>query len=433
MSRGVRKILCILPLLFLLTGCDYTYNTTYLVGGLYNAIASFGIGIVEMMNSLNSALVNALLDVAKSGNGTGLETLASFGPLVSLVSLVSTLALVAIIIQFAKSIYRNYFASTDGNYAPTTIELIKKVFTASLAAYLIPYICITGFLTTTYAGIALPDILITEGELDKTLYDTYTTMSSSGISFSTYCEVGQKDAGVSNVSKLKGSDGKTQSSYEILIEDNSYTNIKVPIKGMSAYEFYCGYAGEKTASLKELEASSGGEINPKNVYESFAGSATLAKIMPVGSPNAFLGVSGPLALVLGIIEIVAIGIAWLVILLAVTRRVIDLVVLIGMSWWYIGASVSDSSRQSSLGELFKKLLSICLTQFIMSIEIYLFATTMTNFASVGGLISIIVWIGVLTSTPTVVEEMVSSTGAADTAANAGKGAWALGKGIFLGR
>ncbi|MDO4500672.1 MAG: hypothetical protein Q4B60_05285 [Erysipelotrichaceae bacterium] len=338
-----------------------------------------------------------------------------------------------IVIQFAKNLYSNYFASADGSYAPTAIELIKKVFVASLATYLIPFVCITGFVTVTRAGMVLPDLLITSEDNSASLYDTYDLMSESGINFATYCEVGQVDAGVRNVSALKGSDGTNQVHYEILMKENSYTNIKVPIDGMSAYDFYCGYANEKAEHIKNLEASAGGEINPKNVLENFVGSEVLGKITPVGSANAFSGVGATLSTALGIFEMIAIGIAWLIILLAVTRRVVDLIVLIGMSWWYVGASVSDGPRQSSIGELLKKLLSICLTQFIMTIEIYIFATTLTNFASLSGLVSIIVWIGVLSSTPTVVEEMVSSTGAADTAASAGKGALNFGKGLFLGK
>ena len=420
-------------MLFLLSGCDYTYNTTYLIGDIYNSVVNAILGIVEGMNSINASLVRMLMETVSSGNNTGLEILKSFGSLNSLVALISTLSLATIIVQFARSIYRNFFMTSDNIYAPSAIELIKKVFVAVFTTYLIPYIVITAFVVTSYAGMKLPTIMITNDELDTSLYDAYTLMKESGISFSTYCELGQKDAGVANVSALKGSDGKKQIKYEILMQDNSYSNIKVPIEGMSAYDFYCGYANEKSEHLKDMENTLGDEIHPKNVYENFADSKVLAKIAPIGNSGAFVGVDASLTLVLGVIGMIAIGIAWLVILLSITRRVIDLIVLVGMSWWYIGASISDNPKQSSIGELFKKLLSICLTQFIMTIEIYIFATTLSGILTISGLVSTIVWIGVLTSTPTVVEEMISSTGAVDSVSGLSKGAWSFAKGIFLGK
>ena len=427
------KILLSILLLILLSGCDYTYNTTYLIGDIFNSFVTVILGIVEGMNSINASLIRMLMETVKSGNNTGLEILESFGSLNALVVLVSTLSLTAIIIQFARSIYRNFFMASDNSYAPSAIELIKKVFVAVFTTYLIPYIVITAFIVTSYAGMKLPSIMISNNELDTSLYDTYTLMRESGISFATYCELGQKDAGVANVSALKGSDGKTQINYEILMQDNSYSNIKVPIEGVSAYDFYCGYANEKGENLKDMENTLGDDIHPKNVYENFVNSKVLSKIAPIGNSGAFIGVDASLTLVLGIIGMIAIGIAWLIILLSITRRVIDLIVLISMSWWYIGASISDNPKQSSIGELFKKLLSICLTQFIMTIEIYIYATTLNGILTISGLISTIVWIGVLTSTPTVVEEMVSSTGAVDSASGLSKGAWSFAKGIFLGK
>ena len=69
----------------------------------------------------------------------------------------------------------------------------------------------------------------------------------------------------------------------------------------------------------------------------------------------------------------------------------------------------------------------------MTIEIYIFATTLSGILTISGLVSTIVWIGVLTSTPTVVEEMISSTGAVDSVSGLSKGAWLFAKGIFLGK
>ena len=132
------KILSCIAMLFLLSGCDYTYNTTYLIGDIYNSVVNAILGIVEGMNSINASLVRMLMETVSSGNNTGLEILKSFGSLNSLVALISTLSLAAIIVQFARSIYRNFFMTSDNIYAPSAIELTKKVFVAVFTTYLIP-------------------------------------------------------------------------------------------------------------------------------------------------------------------------------------------------------------------------------------------------------------------------------------------------------
>ena len=191
--------------------------------------------------------------------------------------------------------------------------------------------------------------------------------------------------------------------FEIITKENS-ANIGTPEwAGISStdstgiYNFWCNGAGE-SGDLQE-----GYGYKYLNVWHSFANSEKMKDILTFGVGSVLEE----------IIAFIAMAVLYAFGSMALARRLVDLIVLIGMSWWYIGSSISDAPNQNSIGELFKKLAGICLSQFIFSFEIMLF-TEMVLTHPPYNVWLLWAWIFVLLSTPTAVEDMVIGTGTQET-------------------
>lgn len=413
-----KKTLLVTPLLLLLTGCGTSYvhqkfDIFSLDKWLDEVFTSFALGVKFFINRINAFFILTIHDFSTRqpleqlfGGGGSEGYINLITNMSSIVNLVSILAVLAIVIQFAKNLYKNYFATADMSYAPNAVELGKKIISAMVMTILIPYICITAFTTTVYGGVALGNYLTADPESNLTKLSTYQYMEEKGISFNTYCEVSQKHFGVKNMTDLNGIDMDKydeNKGFEIITEENALV-IGVPEwTGISStdkkgiYNFWCNAANE-SADLKD-----GLGFKYLNVWHSFGNSEKLKDILTFGVGS----------ILEEIIAFAAMAVLYAFGSMALARRVVDLIVLIAMSWWYIGASVSDAPNQNSMGELLKKLAGICLSQFIFSFEIMLFMEMVLSHPPYNVWL-LWAWIFVLLSTPTAVEDMVIGTGTQET-------------------
>ena len=100
-----------------------------------------------------------------------------------------------------------------------------------------------------------------------------------------------------------------------------------------------------------------------------------------------------------------------------------------MSWYYCGDSISNAPNNQAFATFGRKLLSICLTQFFVILEVGLYAFFVSKGASEGIFFDLamqIAWITFLMGTPTFISEICHDTGASGdalTAAKGAKGAW----------
>lgn len=409
------KLLLTSLTLFLLSGCTYTHHTDLLdfSGRIDEAMTLSGLKLVEGLNSLNAAFVKlafSLVDGTTSISAIARKTLNGFGSISGIVNFAIILSIATITVNFAKSIFKNNFSTVDRITAPSAIQLFKKLFVAILFTFMVPYLCIGSFVMSTYAGENLASIISKDEEVKVgDIWDIYDDMKNDGVSFSTYCEAGQKEAGVNKLSDLNGE--RSGGVYELLTEDNSL------------YEKYCNYgSGSSGIGMNEFI-----NYKAKNVFESMKYSALYSPTIAYGGYNTPLEIFGllissPIATLLRVVYGITLLIIWLGCIIATTRRAIDLIILIGSSWWYIGSSISDEEGKTAISDLCKKLLKICISQFLLSLELVLFIqTSLSKGVELYQIFQVIAWCTVLLSTPTAVEEMVGSTGTVDSFKGVGKG------------
>ena len=426
MNNKKKKLLLLFPALLLLTGCEYTYYDTWkhLFGGLKSMIENFAVGVLEAVNMVLAGLIEMTKLSIGNINDTARTFISLFTNFSKVVNAVYLLAAVFIVINTAKLIYKTHFATNDGRYAPSPATIVKKVIIGLVVAYLIPYICVTGFVATTYAGQAVSNLIYSDKNTEEDPYNIYVYMLQDHVSFTTYCATNQPDGhdSFSGVAGNNGPNGLSVENRAIVINDEKWSG--------EIYNRYCADG---------INYATGETVKPRNVYEGLKFSKTYSSAILLGgqfnaSEDSFVknilsgatkvvisALSGLIAPIYSLLVILVM----VVILIAVARRVIDLIFLVGMSWWYIASSVGDEQNENSLSDLWKKLLSICLTQFITTFELCMFVVlcleqpiTITNTIMAGA------WVTVMMSTPTIVEEMVTSTGTAESAASKAK---ALGR------
>lgn len=418
------KIFLTFPVLFLLTGCDYIHYKTGIlegnwIGQIQEACEKIGLGVLEWLNACNAAIVRlsfSLTTGESSINDIARETLQNFGSVTKIVNLISILAIMLIIINFAKSVFKNNFSTVDRVTAPSAIQLFKKVFISAIVTIAIPYLCIGGFVVSTFAGENATQMIIGTQEISDSEWNIFNEMNQDHVGFATYCEGGQKLANPDNYYFADLVEETSQGTRSGIIKEDS-----------SLYNKYCNYSSMCSADKGcEVVSTDAGEA-PKNIYQGLKYSAKYHSVITVGAAqtdSTIFGntVNGALTPVFTILYVLVIGIVWVVSIVSTLRRVIDLVVLIGMSWWYIGSSIADQEGQTAINDLIKKLLKICMSQFLLTFEITLFTTlTLSKGFSILNLLMSISWCAVLLSTPTVVEEMMGSTGTVESAKGKAKG------------
>lgn len=421
-SKSKLLILTLIPMLFSLTGCQLgspKYATFKLTGNwgewidysLWCLSANFTQTIDKFAVGLKSLGVSTILSVVTNQETSSIQTLLGYNDnLVTLMNVVSILACAFILINFAKGIYKNNFATADNQYAPTVAELIKKVVVALILTIAIPYICVTGFTVSSKLGSAAAvEVTSNNGEgadsyqAQLTRYQIFDEMENIGLSYTTVCktEASKKPDDYIDKKDLSTLSDKIGNAFG---------------ESVNSTTFWCGDAETVGDHLMNDKLS--------NKYlADVISSNTISKIDTSDSEasNDFLIMLSGL---LGVVFYVALTVivSW-----SIAKRIVDLIVLIAMSWWYIAGSVGEGGQSVSLPSLWKKLLSICLSQFFLLFELGLLQTFgILSDISLSGIIRALAWLAIITGTPTAVEGMVTSTGAgADLTAAGG----AVGKGI----
>lgn len=411
-SKNKLLILALLPMLLSLTGCNAgspKHATFHLTGNwgawIDYSIWCIGAGITYTFDKFAAGLkslgISTIQTVVVEQNTGSIATLLGYNEsITTLMNVVSALTCAIILIKFAHSIFKYNFQATDNQYAPTAIELIKKVLVAIVVTFAIPYICVTGFTLSSKLGSAAATQLTQSGEnaLDVRNYQIFNYMEDHQISYTTVC---------------KTDESKKPDDY-------------IDNKDLSTAEATTGFSGSGDRSFWCGEANSVGDhfMNDKldSKLAAVITSNTTSYIAEEDDTQFMTYIAGLLGLLFYVALTVIVG--W-----SIAKRIVDLIVLIGMSWWYIGSSVSDGATNVSLSALWKKLLSICLSQFFLLFELGLLQS-FNIISGVGdglnGVIRAIAWLTVLTGTPTIVEGMTTSTGAGSDLSAVGS---AAGKGL----
>lgn len=419
-KKRILKIAAILIILLVLTGCDAEIGKGIKGALVTNTLTkSFVIPYLNMLGNFNAAIAALMLGLFNFSASAKdcIDLILSFysGSFGVIITVVQILAIVAIVIQFAKGVVKSNITGEGIGQSP--IQQAKKVVTAVIVTFLVPYICISSFMLSTYAAVATTNLFSELSDSQANAWKIYEEMWKDHVNYGTLCANGQNEKyGVSDFDDWVNTDdtlSHADDTYEVILDTDSPKSVT----GQSLNEKYCN-AGEVSVydTLKYSSAYQGVVI--------LGGSPNAA--VGVGAPNneflklinSIMGSPGAKAImgILSILFFVGIVVTFFLIIKATMSRVVDIIVLIAMSWWYIGASVADAPQQNSIGELAKKLLSICLTNFLMLFEFFLCLYTVLGHGfSLVTAIMCIVWIKVLTSTPTVVEEMVQSTGTVEEA------------------
>lgn len=408
MKKKKFLLLTLIPMLLSLTGCQMgspVYTSFKLTGNwgdwiqysLWCLSADITQAIDKMAAGLKSLGISTILTVVNDEGTSSIQTLLGYNDgLVSLMNVISVLACAIIVIKFAYSIFKYNFQAADNQYAPTAIELIKKVLVALVLTFAIPYICVTGFTLSTKLGSAAAIQLTNTGEDENSLQNQikqlalFDTMETYEISYQTVCKTEASKTPDDYIDKktLPGS-GETGFS------------------GSENKSFWCGDAESVGDHFMNDKLSS--ELATVITSNTVSGENDEDTTTFMTTLKGFLGVFFYIAL--------TIIVGW-----SVAKRIVDLIILIGMSWWYIGSSVSDGPTGTSIKALFNKLLSICLSQFTLLFFLGLLqAFGLLSDVSMAGLIRAIAWLAILAGVPTAVEGMVTSTGAgSDLSAIAGQ-------------
>lgn len=428
-----KKILTILPLFLVLTGCQKSYfpfSMADMTTSISYGIHCFLFSILQFMNKVVCGFYNFVYYIfAKTMTPSDswiisemdYYTKAFTGKNGAFITTVSVLACGYILINFAIGIYKNNFATANNQYAPTAADLIKKVITALVLTFAIPYICITGFSLASRLGTKAVANIKTDQQVRYQIYDF---MKTADIDYNTVCNRSNRlevsiDENNSDGILSKSFSGKTS----VTQWDSSTNTSKTTNESFSTlysqfnysgddYGFWCGTTGDD----KDNYVSVGENMMNNEMFDS---------ISPTTNFSFFGATAGSVATGIFIVPIVLATaiilaiLAW-VVLSSFAKRTADVVMLIAMSWYYIGASVADTGKENHLGEMFKKLLSLCISQFFFMVEVGL----MIQFEGLtSGIFWMLAWIMVLTATPTVVEEMVGSTGTTEAMAGFSKKIW----------
>lgn len=164
---------------------------------LISLFGSFKCGVINLLKGMSDINV-----VARS-------LLSNFNQIGKIIAFVQIFAIVAIIVQFARGIWKSYFSTADNQYAPTLMAMLRKLLVAVFATVLIPGAMITAFITTTYIGTLTVQLFNSEtqdvlGDNETSTY-IFENMDADRVSMNTYCSKGQmvtngvKESGLKNL------------------------------------------------------------------------------------------------------------------------------------------------------------------------------------------------------------------------------------------
>ena len=413
-------------MIFCLTGCggktQYLHTKISLtnwdiIGVINEASEQIGLSIAKTINSTFAITMKFLYSLPDEMKKTSISSLSEYTEFFRIVTIVQILAIALIVVNYAKSVAKHNMLQQGSTVS--AITHLKKITVAILAVFLVPYICISAYMASVYAASALPSLLNATTKDGEGTWDIYTQMDEDGVALYTYCQSGQTAYGVSDLTDLRSStDYNGNGTIGVIMTDSTDLANK-----------YCGGTNSEYRNVFEAMQNSkeysktlivGGEFNGGNLFAEY----TKAKFD-----------TGATA-ILSIVFVIIFLIIWIFTLLATLKRIIDLMVLIATSWYYIGSSVADEPNENSIGSLWKKLLSICLTNFILLLEYCIWLALVVDKDPIFTLSSLVVsvlWLKVLTATPTAVESMIVSTNTASNAASNAAGAGKAAASFFRNR
>lgn len=435
--KNKKKILALIPILLTLTGCQKSYYP-FSMADMGKSISYLGhtflFGLLEWINKMMCGFYQTVYYVfarvmTPSDNWISNEltyyTDIFSGENGGFIFTVSLLACAYILINFVIGIYKTNFATTDNQYSPTAVELIKKVLVALVVTFAIPYIAITGFSLASRLGTQAVANIKTDQEMQFQLYEY---MDAADISYNTVCnrsnrlevsiDEGDDDGILSKDFSQRVSitlhDASGTSKSSVKTENKTFKELysSFPNASSDDYTFWCGTTGE------------GGD-NYVSVGENLMNNEVFKDINPVSTFSVLGGSIGATAMAilfvpLALATIILLAILSWSVLSSFAKRTADIVVLIAMSWFYIGASVSDTGRDNHLSDMFKKLLTICISQFLFMLEVGMMIRLKVL---TGGVFWLLAWIMVLNGTPTIIEDMVGTTGTAEAMTSFSKKLW----------
>lgn len=414
-----RKLL-LLPLLFALSGCTFIYEDYFIgikglnlgltIPTIKTATMQIGLSIVQVINGAYATIYKIMTDGVTSAFTNSIAMSKAINMLPTLLNTVFILMGVSLALRLGYAIFKDNMSDTNKAMAPDFATRIKRLVVALGVGVCFPYLCTTAFLASGYiADLATKPILRTiEG---GNAYEIYDVMSDYGISYGTYCEVGQEATKQgSDVSKL----ASTGKNIEVITRDTA-GNFPLPVEFIEdnptftnanndLYGFWCGGGDGRTSGTA------------LNVWTSlFVDNDYFKNTLLYGE-----GVTLVEVILTAIMAIFVTVIAFFA-LIAMAKQVADLLILIVTSWWYISSSIENEVSITLLG---RKLATICFTQFMLIIEFAIYYALLNlNLPTLLGLpakvMLVVAMSMILISTPLAIADMVQDTGTAKQALKGG--------------
>lgn len=417
MKKKLLKTFLLLALLLGLTGCDFKFRTFTAIQVCFvpmldvktfdTLMTEFGLWLVRVVSGPIVAMQRMMYNTLQTNFNDTMNFLEAMGGTFGrVVTVASILSAVAIAVCFAISVFKQNMYEQNRDMAPDGLTRMKKLLTAVIVAFAFPYLASTSYIASSYLGTKVATVIAYDvlGN-DATNFMIYDEMDRNGLDFTTYCSVGQENTKVGGNLSILRTEGKNVS---LLTPENAnnfqlsseFLQYHKEFEGVDMYDFWCG-GGNGADRNKAL-----------NIYTSlFVKGKPFENVAIFSSPDMNL-----IDALLMFVNMAFVSIASLFALITTAMRVVELVFTIGMSWWYIGNSVGDFQGRS-MGALMRKLVSICLTQFIFMLEFGILCTiVMTGFfqetiiLTLGKLSLTIACVFVMLGTPAAIQELVRDTG-----------------------
>ena len=453
-NKYQKLLTCILPLL-ILTGC-----------GNAEFVEVQGIGLEDPSSTAYTVTANIAFffdrlfaNVAIFFNThLNFETITNavkssseyFNNISRLVAWFQVMALAYIAIRFGWMIVNEYILQQDNRMATPIMHQLKKLLIALVLTVAMPTIVFSSYLGSTYLGVSMAQQFKTGNDELNEKYQFLNKMNDVGVTYGAYCKC-EIDGEYTKTPSLHSGEMNVafpakypDAAYDATLDSETLLGgIGDFVEGASA--FLNGKSvGELTRNrLVSNVTKNYVKSNPEHVSDATAGMKIYEEVWNetcgktpsyrIGDAMAQNGYAdvmisgqgrGISSLLSILVRCVFFGVAaWMV-----AKRTLDVVFLLLMSWFYIGDSVSNAPNNQAIATFGRKLLSICMTQFFVILEVGIYMDTINTANNAGGfnLIMGVAWIMFMLGTPTFIADICHDTGTGSDAITAGrfaKGAW----------